>query len=178
MNNKYYSFLFAIGFLLLTAVPALAEQKLAVVNIQQIMRESKAAASVRDQMKAKQKTFQEELDKREKQLQSEDQDLAKQRSVLAQDAFEKKYKEFREKAADAQKEVRTKRNALDKGFTQALTDIQKKVTDIVTAVAKEKNINAVVSSSPMLYFSPDMDITAEVLTRLNSQMPNLTVKFE
>lgn len=177
MMNRLFLTLTAALLLAFTANGALAETKLAVVNIQQIMRESKAAESIREQMKAKQKGFQEELDKREKDLQSEDQELAKQRSVLSQEAFEKKYQEFRKKAADAQKEVRTKRAALDKGFTQALGDIQKKVLEIVEGISKDKGFNAVISTSQMLYADPDLDITTEVLEKLNSDMPKLTVNF-
>ena len=73
-----------------TALPAHATQ-VAVVNIQKIMKESKAANTIRSQVQAKQKTYQAELDKKEKVLQQEDQELAKQRNVLSQDAFKKKY---------------------------------------------------------------------------------------
>jgi outer membrane protein len=177
MNKMIVHSLFAILVLAMTAAPALAEQKIAVVNIQQIMRDAKAAEAIRGQMKSKQKSFQEELDKREKELQTQDQELAKQRSVLSQEAFEKKYQEFRKKASDAQKEVRTKRAALDKGFTQALAEIQKKVLEIVEKLAKEKDVDAVISTGQMLYADPSLDLTAEVLTRLNSQMPNVNVNF-
>lgn len=175
--TRIFLTLTAAFILSLSATGALAETKLAVVNIQQIMRESKAAESVREQMKAKQKNFQTELDKLEKELQTEDQELAKQRSVLSQEAFEKKYQDFRQKAADGQKEVRTKRAALDKGFTQALSDIQKKVLDIVDTISKDKGYNAVISTSQMLYADPELDITQEVLSKLNSELPSLTVNF-
>lgn len=174
--------LIAVAFLSLSlavfgAPNAHAETKIAVVNIQKIMRESKAAEAVRQQLKSKQQSFQSELDKKEDALQKEDQDLAKQRAVLSQEVFESKYKDFRKKAAEAQQEVRTKRGSLDKGFTKALSDIQKKVTDIVTAVAKEKGVSIAMAASPVLYVDPALDITQEVLDKLNKELPNLTVNF-
>lgn len=169
----------AVFVAMMAAMPmqAHAQAKMAVVNIQKIMRESKAAEAVRQQLKSKQQSFQSELDKKEAELQKEDQELAKQRSVLSQEAFEAKYKDFRKKAATAQAEVRSKRGALDKGFTKALADIQKKVTDIVAAVAKEKGLDIAMAASPVLYVNPTMDITQSVLDRLNKEMPNLTVNF-
>lgn len=157
--------------------PALAAGNVAVVNIQQIMRESKAANTVRDQVRQKQEAFQAELDQKEKALQQEDQDLAKQRNVLSQEAFQKRYAEFREKAAAAQKEVRIKRAKLDKGLTRALTDIQQKVTDIVADISRDKGFDLAVSGAQVLYAAPQQDITAEVLSRLDRDMPNVNVDF-
>lgn len=154
-----------------------ADTSVAVVNIQKIMRESKAASAIRTQVQSKQKSFQEELDQKEKALQKEDQELAKQRSVLSQDAFEAKYKEFRQKAANAQQEVRGKRAKLDKGFSAALNQVQDKVTTIVEAVCKEKNLTLAIAASQVLYTAPQHDITTEVLKRLDEQLPSLTVNF-
>ncbi len=145
------------------SLPAAATE-VAVVNIQKIMKDSKAANAVREQVKKKQKSFQAELDKKEKALQKEDQELAKQRNVLSQDAFKKKYDAFRKKAVDAQKEVRVKRAKLDKGLAKALADIQKKVTSIVASVAKEKGIDVVISGNLVLYTVSKQDITDECLS--------------
>ncbi|MCI5050444.1 MAG: OmpH family outer membrane protein [Rickettsiales bacterium] len=163
----------------LVMAPAIshAATTVAVVNIQKIMQKSKAAQTVREQVKSKQASFQAELDKKEKELQKEDQDLAKQRSVLSPEAFEKKYKDFRKKAAEAQKAVRTKRAKLDKGFTQALADIQKTVTDIVESISKAKSIDIAISGSQVLYASPTTDITDEVLAELDKKLPNVKVQF-
>lgn len=169
--------IFVFGTLLLSNSHADAASSIAVVNIQKIMKESKAAQAVRNQVTAKQKSFQTELDKKEDELQKEDQELAKQRSVLSPEAFEKKYKDFRKKAAEAQKEVREKRNKLDKGFTEALSEIQKKVSDIVAGIAKEKGVEVALANTPVLYVTPDLDITDAVLSKLDAQLPNVTVNF-
>lgn len=160
-----------------TALPAHATQ-VAVVNIQKIMKESKAANTIRSQVQAKQKTYQAELDKKEKVLQQEDQELAKQRNVLSQDAFKKKYTEFRKKAMTAQQEVRVKRGKLEKGLAKALGDIQKKVTSIVESISKEKGYDIAISGNLVLYTSAKQDITDEVLGRLNKELPNVSVKFD
>src|SRR5690606_22267886 len=75
--------------------PASADTAIGVVNIQNIMRDSKAAASVRAQLQTKQKSFQSELGAKEKQLLAEEQALVKQRSDANKEEFEKKVKDFR-----------------------------------------------------------------------------------
>jgi len=162
--------------------PAMAQDvktaSIAVVNIQQVMRDSTAAKSVREQLESKQKSFQSEITKKEEALQKEDQELGKQKSVLSKEAFEKKATEFRKKAAEVQKEVQTKKALLDSGFERALNDIQKSVNDIIAEMAKEKSFQLAVPTSQILYADDKMDISKDVLERLNKKLPKVDVKFE
>lgn len=176
-------FIFSLLLITLAALnfssPSFAEDapKIAIVNIQKIMRDSKAATSVRDQLKNKQSSFQTELDNKEKELQKEDQELVKQRANLAQDAFNQKVNSFRQKANQARQEIQNKRAQLDKGFSSALTQIQNTTIGIITEIAKEKNIDLVLTGSTVLYANQEMDITEEVLSRLNKKVPSISVQF-
>ena len=178
MFTRFFKGFAAFAFTTLLIVsPAVAETSVGIINVQKIMEQSKAAQSVRTQLQTKQKGFQAELDAKQKQLVTEDQDLVKQRNTLAKDAFEKKVKEFQGKAAQAQREIQTKKVQLDKAFGDALNQIQDKVVTISSEVAKEKDINIVISSSQVLYGDTDLDITDEVLSKLNSALPSVQVKF-
>jgi Skp family chaperone for outer membrane proteins len=173
---------YALLFVLTLAVfgiqsPAFADAKIATLNIQEIMHDSTAAKSVRDQLDAKRKTFEAEMSKKEEALRKEDQDLSKQKDVLSTDAFEKKLKTFREKASAAQRDVQAKRSQLDNAFTQAVNEIQKVVTDIVTGMAKERGFTVVVPTSQLVWADPSLDISQEVLAKLNQKLPKVTVKF-
>jgi outer membrane protein len=66
---------------------------------------------------------------------------------------------------------------LDKAFSGALEQIQTTVGTIVKEVAAEKKMNAVLSSSQVLYSEAGMDITDEVLKRLDTKLPTVAVKF-
>jgi outer membrane protein len=162
---------------LLAAAPAMADTNVGVVNVAKIMQSSKAATSVRSQLQARQKTFQSELDAKEKQLMAEDQALVKERNSADKAAFEKKVKDFREKAAKEQRDVQAKKASLDKAFAQALEDIQKNVLDITKQVAAEKKLNLVLSNAQVLYSDASQDITDEVLKRLDAKLPTVAVKF-
>lgn len=167
----------AVASLALIASPALAETNTGVVNIGKIMQASKAATSVRSQLQAKQKSFQADLDAKEKALYAEDQALVKQKDSADKAAFEKKVKDFRAKAATEQRQVQEKKAQLEKAFAGALEEIQKTVNDIVKQVATEKKLNLVVSASQVLYTDPALDITDEVLSRLDSKLSTVAVKF-
>jgi Skp family chaperone for outer membrane proteins len=160
----------------LFAAPALADG-IAVVNIQEIMAKSTASKSARDQLEAKQKLFQSEMQRKQEQLTSEDKELGKQRAVMAPDAFDKKVKDFGARATAAQREVQTKRQELNNAMNSALTQIQNAVFDIVARIAKERSYTMVASTSQLLYADPKLDITSEVLTRLNRNLPKVNVTF-
>lgn len=170
---------FALTFTLAFAPASMAAaQKIAVVNIQQIMKDSTAAKSVREQLENKQKAYQAEITKKEEALKAEDKELGKQRSVLSKEAFEKKAAAFRKKATNMQKDVQSRKAMLDKGFQTALTDIQQAVTSIIADLAKEKGFQVAVPTSQILYADPATDISDDVLKQLNKKLPDLKVKFE
>ena len=178
MNKFILSALLAAGFL--AAAPAMAADEgslIATVNIQQVMRDSHAAKSVREQLESKQKSFQSEISKKEEQLQKEDQELGKQRGVLSKEAFEEKARAFRTKATEVQKEVQSKKAMLDNAFERSLADIQKVVTDIIADLSKEKGFVVALPTSQILYADNKLDISEEVLKRLNKQLPKVDVKF-
>lgn len=180
-NSFFTLYLLAVStlmvVLLFSATSRAYGAEIAVVNIQKVLAESKAASSIRTQVQSKQKSFQNELDSREKKLQKENQELAKQRNILTKEEFEKKVKSFRSKAAGAQKEIREKRMKLDKAFAGALGEIQKSIASIAKKIANEKGADIAVASSQLIYFKPNMDITSEVITQLNKEKPKVNVAF-
>jgi Skp family chaperone for outer membrane proteins len=164
--------------LLFSAVAAEAANTIATVNIPEIMQKSTAAQSIKEQLDSKQKAFQTEMTKKEEQLNNEEQDIRKQKGVLSPDALDKKIKAFKTKAAAAQKDVQSKRAELDSAFSESLSQIQKAVYDIVATMAKEKSFIIVMPTTQLLWADPTLDITNDVLTKLNSTLPKVTVTFK
>lgn len=155
-----------------------APSQFAVVNIQKVMSDSTAVQSVREQLDKKQKGFQEELSKKDQALQKEGQELGKKRGVLSKDVFETKDRAFRAKVTDEQKEVQSKKALLDSAFERALAEVQKSVTEIITDMSKEKGFIIAIPTSQILYADSKLDISDEVLKRLNAKLPKVDVKFD
>lgn len=169
--------LFTLVAGLILATPAFADTTVGVVNVAKILHDSKAATSIRAQVQAKQKDFQAQLDNKGKELQAEQQALVKQKDAIDKEAFNKKVQEFRQKEASAQKAVQEKSVQLDKSVNDALGEVQKVINDIVKDVASEKKMTLVVSAGVVLYGDNSLDITDEVLKRLDSKLTTVTVKF-
>ncbi len=155
-----------------------ADVAVAAVNTQDILNKSTAAQSLKSQAEAKGKEFQASLKAKSDALNKEEAELAKQRSVLAQDAFEAKVKAFRTKATDAQKDAQDKKASIDKALNKGFAEIQKSFLEIVSGIAKTKGYKAVVTTNALAFMDPSIDISEEVLTQLNAKLPKVTVKFE
>lgn len=174
---KFSTLVVGFAACMLFIAPVSAANPIATVNVQEIMQKSTAGHSIKEQMESKQKTYQDEMTKKEKQFKAEQEELVKQRSVLKPDAFEKKVKEFRKKEASVQREVQTKKEELDNAFANALGQVQKAVYDIVSEMAKEKGYSVVMPTTQLLWADPTTDITKDVLAKLNETLPKVSVTF-
>jgi outer membrane protein len=154
------------------------DNKIAVVDIQKVVKNSLASKDISSQIEKKRAAYQAAVTKQEDELRKKDQELSKQQSILSPEAFQQKAKEFKSRVADVQKDVQSRRVKLEKGYEQAIMEVQKVVLDIVAKLADEKGFVIAIPTSQILYAKPDMDISTEVLERLNARLSNVPVKID
>ena len=152
--------------------------KFATINIQDIMTKSTAVQSINKQMEEKRNALQSQVSKKEEQLRNSEQELAKQRNVLSAEALEKKKNEFRDDVTTAQKDMQQKRASLEKGVAKAMTEVQKTVQKIVEDISKEKGFDAAIATNQLIFAKPEMDITPQVVEKLNKSLPDVKVVIE
>lgn len=151
---------------------------IAVVDIQYVVEHSTASKGVSEYIRKKRDAYQEEITKQEEQLRTTEQKLQEQQASLSKEAFEQQRKQFRDKINDVQANVQKKRANLDSAFQKSVGEVQKVVLSIVADLAKERGFKIAIPSSQILYTEPGLNITEEVLTRLNKKMPKLEIKIE
>lgn len=168
----------------LSATPALAqaslmqETKIAVADVQVVMSQSTAMKAISDQMNSKLKAYQSEFEKKQTALRKEEQELIKQRTALTKEAFEEKVKSFQGKEIAAQKDAAETKAKFDNAYGRAMGQVQKAAGEIATDLAKEKGFAIALVTSQLLYADPSLNITDDVLARLNKKLPNVTVTFD
>ena len=169
--------LIALASITLTATPAFADMSIAVVNYAKIIETSKAGNSVRTQIQAKEKSLQADFEAKRKAFYTEGQALSKQESTATDKAaFVAKAKDFRTRADDADRDMQQKKADLAKSAEAASNDLQKNVIDIAKQIASEKKYNLILSTSQVVYADDSLDITDEVLKRLDAKLPTVTLK--
>lgn len=147
----------------------------AVIDYQEILREAKAARSIREQIEARRRTYQDEISREEERLTGIDQELAKQRSILSAEALAEKRRELEKEVLEVQRLVQERRRELDQASAAALNEVKKVLIEIVTGMAEERGFNLVLPSSEVLFFARRIDLTEEVLAELDRRLPDVQV---
>jgi len=175
---KRLAFIFAL--LLLPMTPGWAEEaaaarptKMAVVDVQEIMKQSKAASKLRDQLEAQKNTLQKDLSKEEDGLRDQEKELADKRGVLAADAFEQKRRDFQDKVAAFQKKVQERSRDLDQKFASGSSQIRKTMLEAVADVADKNGYTMVFSRADLLIFDKTLDVTDQVLKIVDQKLPEV-----
>ncbi len=108
----------------------------AVIDYQRVMREARAAQSIRNQVEARRVTYQDEIAAEEQRLLLEaDRELARQRGILAAEAFAGARKTFEEDVARVQRFVQERRQQLDDVSAMALGEVREAVIQVVGELA-------------------------------------------
>lgn len=174
---------FVIGLTAAIAIsPASALDKIepvsiAVVDAQLITRQSDAANTIRAQIEDRRKIFEQEFQQRETELRQTAEALPQQRAILAQDVFQARLREHQENVAALQRDVQTGKRQLDQAFGRAMGEVRKTMIDIVRELAEEAEIELVLPKDQIFLGHRRVDITQEVMTRLNERLPRVDVTF-
>lgn len=172
--------LLALSAWSLGSSPATRAQELpstvaAVIDYQRILKEAQAARSIREQIEARRKAYQDEISEEEQRLREADQAFAKQSSVMSPEARAEKRRDFEKEVVEVQRLVQERRSELDRASAMALNEVKKVLIEIVTGMAEERGFNLVLPSSEVLFFSRRIDLTEEVLTELDARLPRVEV---
>ncbi|ARJ65444.1 hypothetical protein WV31_07160 [Magnetospirillum sp. ME-1] len=167
----------AVLALLLSGGPAEAQRaggvpmSLIIVDIQQAQRESlpgKALAAQRDKY---QQNFQAEFNSARQSLQRSDQDLAKQKGTMPQDAYDQKVKALEMQVVAFQNRTQMAVRALEKSTDSAMAELMNAILTVTGEIASEMGANLVLPKQQVVLHEPRMDVTAQVIERLNKRLP-------
>jgi Skp family chaperone for outer membrane proteins len=148
-----------------------------VVDVQSLLQNSKSAKMVRQQIEQKRNEYAKEISQQEESLRQERDALQRQQSALSADALNQKGREFQGKVNELDRNVQSKRQALERSNAEALEKIQEVMLKIITDIAKDRKANLVFQRSELVLFDQGFDVTDEVLQKLDDQLPTLTVNF-
>ena len=151
---------------------------LAVVDFRGVLAKSEAARNIRSAVDEKRRELRKYFLEVENSLRDEQKDLSKKRSIVTAEAFEQRARKLKEKAQSAQKLAQTSNQKLKKSFDQAMDKVQKELLRIVAEVAEESGVGVVLFRSAIVIAVKKLDISKEVLQRLNKKLPKVKVRFE
>jgi Skp family chaperone for outer membrane proteins len=165
--------------LIFAAVPALAQSLppavVAVVDYQRLLRDAKAAKSIRAQIEERRARYQDEIRAEEQRLIEVERELTRQRGVLSTEAYAQRRSAFEQDAARVQRMVQERRRELDAVSAAAYAELRNAIIEVVGRLAESRGFNLVLPSSAVLLFSPQLDLTEEALAALDRRLPDVRV---
>lgn len=167
----------ALGLTALTPLAAHSQQVPAPViisvDVQQILRDSLVAKDVQAQMDQRTDRYTKEVTDQENELQKTQEELEKERSTLAPDAFNTKMRDFQRRYDTLDNRVQATRQALQQSYNDAMTKVETTALQIISDIAAERKANLVVAKAAVLFEAPELDITQEVIKRLDVKLPQV-----
>jgi Skp family chaperone for outer membrane proteins len=152
--------------------------KMAIVDVQAILRESVAAKSAREQMDSIARKEQATLAEEEKKLRAEDQALQQQRAILTPEVFAQRQQKLQTDVRNLQSKSRALRQTLDQGFRRTMDQIQLVLFDELRKLSGELDLNLILPRSQIVIATDDFDLTKPALERLNKRLPSIELNLK
>ena len=147
----------------------------AVVDLQHLMRASRAGQTIESQMESLRQSFADTVTQQEGVLRQEERDLQEQAALLAPDVLAERRRQFEEKVVELQRDVRNRQQGLEQTYAGGVGQVRQVIIDILTQMIEERGIDLVVPQTAVLVGTRTLDITDEVLARLDQELPSVTL---
>lgn len=146
-----------------------------VVDRGAILRTSVAGKDLIRQIDEYGKAMEAKYGEEEKKLRADAQELQEQAGVLSPEARQKKEKELRDRGEALQKKVQEEQAAIQNGINIARTELEKALGPILKTLFEERGATIMLDRGAIVLGSVDIDVTGEVIKRLDAALPTITV---
>ena len=146
--------------------------RIGVVDLNSILRDAQATETVRGLLDDKRAEFEQEFTAKETELLDLERDLQDKRSSMSEQEFASAVAEFQQDVTIVQRDIQTKRQALDKAFQESQDALREFALNVIKEIAGEQRIDIVFDRNSAIIFRQELDISSAVLGRLNELTKN------
>jgi Skp family chaperone for outer membrane proteins len=174
---------FALAALFAAAAPAAAyaqapaQGAVLVVDVNRVLTESAAGQSLQTQLKPQLDQAQARQQQLQQQFRTEQENLERAAAAksVAPETLQQQARDLQQRAATAETELQGRGQALQNAQNQGLQQIVNAMNPVVSTLLKERNAQIVLNRNATLQTIAGVDITNDVITRLNQSLPRVTV---
>ncbi len=152
----------------LVALPAMADQKIGIVNASQLLEESPQGKAATEAMRAEFAPRQRTLQAQEQSLKAKYDKLQKDGATMSDDQRQRAEKELRDGQRDFERAKGEFQDDVTARRNEEMSRLQRTLIDEVRSYAKSQNYDLVLASEAALYSSQSYDITPQVLAALQA----------
>lgn len=149
-----------------------------VVDVKRVLDESRASVNVQKRIESRRSAFQSEIAEKEKSIRSEEEQLLQMRGKTEDADYAARENQLRQKFRDVERYVQERRQLLEQATTASMGRVRAALLGIVTDIAKKRGAHTVLVKQQVIWSEETLDITSEVLARLNAELPDVAVLIE
>ncbi len=153
------------------------EITIAIVDVQEILDKSTAVSAIRSNVDKINQDLQNEFSSQEQELKKIEASLIEKKSRISQEIFDKELITFNKKVSDAQKNIHNKKISLEQAHAKAMSEVNEVAMKIISDIALENKYYLILPSNQVLYADNKLNITEEVLSRLNKKLLTIDLKY-
>ncbi len=175
MKNNITSLIFIF---LITPIYSWADYpntSIGVIDLNKILSESDAAIMASKQIEKIASEIEVEINESDEAIIKEQELLIESQAIMAPEAFESKRKDYENKVNNYNTERQAKLMRIDELIAISRNDVLNALKPILEEFANEKGITILLEKGSVMLNADKMDITDDVLKKLNKDMPKLEV---
>ena len=146
------------------------------LDFKYILNESEAGKKAQDFLKKKLDNGFKELKNKEKKLQEEEKKIIEQKKLIKPEEYKSKVVSLRKDVSNLQKERNKLLEEVSKQRSKARSQLLKNLNPIIEEYMKEKKIRMVIDKKSLLLADQNLDITKDILDRLNKKLKSVNIK--
>lgn len=150
---------------------------IAVLDQRRLLQDSLVSKDIANQFRTISNGFLTEENNIKNGLMKEKEDLEKQRPIIGEQAFAQKFDALSKKADNFNRKADIHQKQLNVAQARAQRDLNKVLGPIIQQVADGKGATVVLERSQLVHVGAGLDLTTEVMERLNKQLPTLKVSL-
>ena len=158
--------------------PSMEVRRIGLADLNGVLRAADANVKVRELLDVQRQKFQSEFSKVEAELQQTERDLMSKRELLSADEYDKQIKSFQARVTRLQQDIQKQRQSIDNAYQKAQSNIRAEAISVITEIASEMQLDLVLQRDSSLIFLPHLNISEEVLKRLNERTKNARIEIE
>jgi outer membrane protein len=156
---------------------AMQSYDIAVVNIDKLLHECKSVKQIQASLETERVKFQEEMKKQEEFFLIWDKKLIAQQKDMKPEEFSEKRKEFDAHLAAVHQKATKRREKLENTFNQAMAKVQETILLLVRDFALKNKYKLVLPRNFIIFREDSLEITDEVMKKLDEKLPFITLDF-
>ena len=173
---KYFvNFVVLIFVVTLCYSSANSNEKFAYIDIDKIMRQSKAGKSISKQLENLLSQTTKKYKKIEDNLKAEELKITSQKNILDDNDYKKKILELRNKANEYRNERNKDINSFNKKKVEATNKLLNTINPILVEYSNKNSISMIFQKKNIIIGKSDLDITDEILKIVDSKISKIKI---